>query len=69
MILTDLAKGMVFHKLMLFQDEKNQKSGLTSSKAFFSQLQEEVTSHIKSKTTEKRKKKAQGAVSGKKFKL
>ena len=53
----------------MLQDDKKQKTGLTSSKAFFTQLQDEVTTHINSKKAEKRKKDGKIQSSSKKFKL
>jgi len=59
----------IYFSHFLLQDDKKEKANLTSSKAFFSQLQEEVTSHVKSRTAEKRKQKTDKAVNIKKFKL
>jgi len=51
------------------QDEKKAKSGLTSSKTFFSQLQDEVSAGIRTKQAEKRKLAANKPAGVKKFKL
>ncbi|XP_063432396.1 U3 small nucleolar ribonucleoprotein protein MPP10-like [Mytilus trossulus] len=50
-------------------DKSKKKSSLTSSKSFFTQLQEEVTTQIKSKKAEKRRNENSGTIASKKLKL
>ena len=50
-------KTRIIYVDLCFQEKKNtKKSGLTSSKQFFSQLQDEVTTHIQAKKAVKLKK-------------
>ncbi|WAR00993.1 MPP10-like protein [Mya arenaria] len=42
-------------RVTLLKDDRKQKTGLTSSKSFFSQLQDEVKAGVRSKQAEKRK--------------
>ncbi|KAK3588802.1 hypothetical protein CHS0354_012015 [Potamilus streckersoni] len=53
----------------LIKSDKKEKTGLTSSTSFFSQLQEQVTSRIQSQKEDKRKKEQKMQKSSKKLKL
>ncbi|KAL3865416.1 hypothetical protein ACJMK2_042807 [Sinanodonta woodiana] len=53
----------------LIKSDKKEKTGLTSSSSFFSQLQEQVSSQIQSKKVDKRKTDQKGQKSSKKLKL
>ncbi|XP_060064101.1 U3 small nucleolar ribonucleoprotein protein MPP10-like [Ylistrum balloti] len=57
-------------RLTIVKDNKQKKdANLTSSKTFFTQLQEEVTTQIRSKDSQKRKQGKEDGKSAKKFKL
>ncbi|ELU13333.1 hypothetical protein CAPTEDRAFT_166848 [Capitella teleta] len=65
----DLEKQSKMGKdVTVIKEDKKAKSGLTSSKQFFSQLQEEVTSQISAKKLAKRKK-SEKKLSSSKYKL
>jgi hypothetical protein len=51
------------------QGDKKERTGLTSSKAFFTQLQEEVTSNISRKRKDQPKNQKESTQGGKKLKL
>ena len=66
----DLEKQSKHSKgVTLIKDDKSKKTELSSSTKFFSQLQDEVTTHIKTKKAHKQKQKKEKSLSSAKLKL
>ncbi|XP_060603484.1 U3 small nucleolar ribonucleoprotein protein MPP10-like [Ruditapes philippinarum] len=57
------------HGITMIKGDKKERTGLTSSKAFFTQLQEEVTSNISRKRKDQPKNQKESTQGGKKLKL